>query len=152
ALFSYSHYVAPQVEATFTRSGASYTSDDVRVYAFHRAVHRIADHPIVGTGAGTYVDFIPQIQVGIADPDNMFLLTWAELGILGVIALVGLLVSYVRVWVQAPRWPPEESTLGVACGAVACAFFVHFQFDVTWTRGTTSMAFAALGLLVAVQR
>jgi O-antigen ligase len=130
----------------------SYDSSLVRKYAWAHAVQRIKDKPFLGSGAGTYNDYISQLEIGVADPTNMFLLTWAEAGVLGIAALLWVLVTSARLLWQSRRLPPEAATLAVACGGVTLAFFVHFQVDITWTRGTSTLAFAMVGLMVALQR
>jgi hypothetical protein len=42
--------------------------------------------------------------------------------------------------------------LAVAAGAAALGRVVHFQLDVTWTRGTGTICFALMGLLAAAWR
>jgi hypothetical protein len=82
----------------------------------------------------------------------MFLLTWAEIGIIGLLALVALLARYMRLLFAARDLPEEAAVLGVASGCVALSLIVHFQVDVTWTRGTSSLAFAMMGLMLAAER
>lgn len=130
----------------------SYDSSVVRTYSFPNAVDKIAESPLLGTGAGTYSDYIPQIPITVLDPNNMFLLTWAELGIFGLLLLLLLLHRYVRLWSGASKLSGEAWILGTSAGGVTMSFFVHFQVDVTWTRGTTALAFAMLGLLAATTR
>jgi O-antigen ligase len=130
----------------------AYDSSVVRKYAWTNAVQKIESEPFLGTGASTYTDYIPQLAIGLADPTNMFLLTWSEIGVLGVAALVWLLVAYARLVWRTRRVPGEGGTIAVACGAAALSLFVHFQVDITWTRGTTTLAFAMIGLMVAVKR
>lgn len=140
-----------RVDPTTLRPG-SYDSSTVRVYSFDDAIDKIKDRPLLGSGAGTYEVFIPQLQITLPDPNNMFLLTWAELGIVGIAALLFLLGRYARVLVRSRRLPPQGAALSVAAGCVSLSLFVHFQVDVTWTRGTASLAFAMIGAMVAAQR
>ncbi|MBW3609218.1 MAG: O-antigen ligase family protein, partial [Actinobacteria bacterium] len=62
-------------------AAGGYETAIVRGYSFDNAVAKIAARPLLGTGAGTYFDQIPELGIGLADPNNMFLLTAAELGI-----------------------------------------------------------------------
>jgi hypothetical protein len=127
----------------------SYDSSTVRSYAFPNAVKQIGKKPLLGGGGGTYRDFIPQLDIPLRDPNNMFLLTWAELGVFGMAALIFLLYRYGRLFARVSRLPPEAATPAVAAGGVAFSLLVHFQVDVTWTRGTTSLAFA---MMLAAER
>jgi O-antigen ligase len=131
----------------------SYTSRSVRVYSFDHAIDKIEAHPLLGTGTGTYSDYIPEIDITLPDPNNMLLLTWAELGIAGIAALLFLFIRYVLLWTAlVRRLTGDAAVLGTGAAAVALSLFTHFQVDVTWTRGTTSLAFAALGIMLAVLR
>jgi hypothetical protein len=107
----------------------SYDSGEVRVYAFQGAIKKFQERPLLGTGGGTYRDTLPQLDDGfiLPDPNNMFLLTLGEL-------------------------PEPAAVPAVAAGCVTLSLFAHFQVDVTWTRGTTSLAFAMMGLMIAAQR
>lgn len=144
--------IAPQKQASVQAHSGAYSSDVVRVYSFSHAVQKIKARPVLGSGSGTYYDYIPQLAIGLEDPNNMFLLTWAEIGVFGIAALIFLLVRFARLWLRMRSLPRDAAVLGVTAGAVSLSLLVHFQFDVTWTRGTTSLCFAAMGLMIAAQR
>ena len=136
--------------AELARGG--YESSAVRTVSFDRAITKIGDRPLLGTGGGTYFDYLPEFQIGLADPNNLFLLTAAELGIAGILALVFLLYRFSRLFLAARRLPGPAAVPAVAAGAVVLSGLVHFQVDSTWTRGTASLAFASMGLMLAVGR
>jgi O-antigen ligase len=152
AVVVYFGLIAPQAESRVEADRGAYSSDVVRVYSFNNAIDKIQARPVLGTGSGTYQDYLPQVRILLPDPNNMFLLTWAEIGVFGVAALLLVLVTFGRLWWRMRGLPDDAAVLGVTAGAVAFAHLVHFQFDVTWTRGTTSMCFAAMGLMAAVAR
>jgi O-antigen ligase len=133
-------------------ASGSYDSSVVRKYSFSHAVDKIQAHPLLGTGAGTYSDYIPQLNIGVADPNNMFLLTWSEIGIVGIAALLFLLYEFAALFVRVSRGPPDLAVPAVAAGGVALSLFVHWQVDITWTRGTSSLAFAMIGVMLAAER
>jgi O-antigen ligase len=130
----------------------SYDSSVVRSYSFANAIEKIEDRPLLGVGGGTYLDYIEELEFFLPDPNNMFLLTWAELGIIGIGALLFLLFRYGRLLFAARNLPHSSRGLAVGTGCVTLSFLIHFQLDVTWTRGTTSLAFAMMGLLLALER
>lgn len=134
------------------KEAGGYESGVVRRYSFQNAWDKITDEPLLGTGGGTYFDYIPQLGIGLSDPNNMFLLTWAELGVLGMAALLFLLTRYLQLLWRIRRLDAEHAVLGLAAGGVALSMFVHFQTDITWTRGTSSLTFATIGLMLAVTR
>ena len=133
----------------------SYDSSEVRVQSFQGAITKIKEKPLLGTGGGTYHDTLPGIDGGtfvVPDPNNMFLLTLAELGLLGCVALLALLSRFGRLLIDVARLPEAAAVPAVAAGCVSLSLFVHFQVDITWTRGTTSLAFAMIGLMMAILR
>jgi O-antigen ligase len=132
-------------------SGA-YDSSVVRQYSFADAIKQIEARPLLGTGGGTYADYIPQLSIGLLDPDNMFLLTWAEIGFLGLAALLFLLLRFGQLCLAVRRLPDSAAVPALAAGGVTLSQFVHSQVDITWTRGTSSLAFAMIGLMLALTR
>ncbi len=129
-----------------------FESSSVREYSFGNAVDKIAERPLLGSGAGTYWDYIPQLNIGLADPNNLFLLTWAEIGIMGLGTLIFLLWRFGGLLVEARRLPEAAAVPAVAAGGVVLSLLVHFQVDSTWNRGTASLAFAMMGLMLAARR
>lgn len=129
-----------------------YDSATVRTYSYADGIEQIAARPLLGTGAGTYWVDIPELQIGLTDPSNMFLLTGAELGLGGLAALLVLLHRFGLTLVRARRLPEPAALLAIATGGAALSRLVHFQFDVTWTRGTATICFALVGLMLAAIR
>ena len=151
-LVAFLSVVGPEAGSDLSTPG-SYSSTKAREYTYNHAIQHIEERPVLGVGSGAYFDTVPQLGGGgFTDPHNMFLLTWAELGVFGVAALIFLLVRFARIWWGMTKLPDEAASLGVAAGGVSLSLLVHFQFDVTWTRGTTSLAFATMGMMLAVQR
>ena len=112
-------------------------------------VNEIFSHsPILGRGFGTYTREYRIL-------DNQYLLTVVELGTLGLLALVSLLVTGIVVAITARRWPPDALTrqLGpalaasVLAGAVLTAVFDAFSF-----RMAGGTLFLMLGLCGAYWR
>lgn len=135
-----------------TPKGGGYDSSVVREYSFANAVEKIAERPLLGSGAGTYSDHIPELNIGLRDPNNLFLLTWAEIGLMGLAALLFLLYRFGRLFVSARRLPDAAAVPAVAAGGVTLSLLVHFQVDSTWNRGSASLAFAMMGLVLAAGR
>jgi O-antigen ligase len=133
-------------------ASGSYDSSIVRNYSYANAVDKIRERPLLGLGAGAYSDFIPELQIGLPDPNNMFLLTWAEIGAIGFGALLYLLYAFGALFRRVARLPSRYAVPGVAAGGVTLTFLVHAQVDDTWTRGQTSLGFAMIGLMLAAER
>lgn len=89
--------------ATIEREG----SVSERVVSLQDARSLIADHPLIGVGAGNFTAAILEREKGdergemeigrpvwnIQPAHNVFLLVWSELGIVGLMLLIGFLVS-----------------------------------------------------------
>jgi len=120
----------------------SYDTSTVRGYAYRNAVDKIEQRPFLGSGAGTYEDYIQELELPVGDPTNMFLLTWAEIGVFGLLALVLLLGQYLWLMFDVRKLPPEDAAVAVGAGCVALSLLVHFQFDVTWTQRLSGAATA----------
>jgi glycogen(starch) synthase len=144
--------VQTQLNARVAATGGAFNTNDVRLLSYAHGVEKIKEHPVLGTGAGTYWDHIAELNIGLADPNNIFLLTWAEVGLAGMAALLFLLWRYGRLVVAARRLPEHARVVTLAAGGAAFSMFAHFQVDSTWTRGTASICFAMVGLVVAGTR
>jgi len=145
--------VQAQLNARITEAGpGAFNTNTVRLLSYADGIQKIKQHPVLGTGAGTYWDTISQLNIGLADPNNIFLLTWAELGLAGMAALLFLLWRYGRLVASARRLPEHARIVTLAASGAAFSMFVHFQVDSTWTRGTASICFAMVGLVVAGRR
>jgi glycogen(starch) synthase len=145
--------VQAQLNARIAEAGGgAFNTNTVRLLSYADGVEKIKEHPVLGTGAGTYWDHIPELNIGLADPNNIFLLTWAELGLAGMGALLFLLWRYGRLVAAARTLPEPARLVTLAAGGAAFSMFAHFQVDSTWTRGTASICFAMVGLVVAGRR
>jgi len=134
-------------------ASGGYDSSLVRHISWRYAIKEIKHQPWIGTGARTYYEYLPPpIGGAIPDPNNLFLLTWAELGIPGMVALGFLLFRFAQLLVRSRRLPDEAATLAVGCGAAAISFLVHYQVDISWVRGETTLEFAMIGLMLAANR
>jgi len=144
--------IAPN-EARKASLAGGYSSGTVRSISWSYALHEIEHQPWIGTGARTYEEVLPPPITGtIPDPNNLFLLTWAELGIPGMLALGFLLFRFAQLMVRSRRLPGDAGVVSVAAGGVALSLIVHFQVDISWVRGETTMEFAMIGLMLAASR
>jgi O-antigen ligase len=142
----------PAHNALAGKSGG-YDSSTVRHWAWIDGWHKVKANPWFGTGGRTYVDTLPQVDnLVIVDPDNLLLLTWAELGIPGVLLIGYLVFAFLALLWRLRRLPREIAALAVGAGGVAIAALVHFQVDVSWSRGETTVEFVMMGVMLAVAR
>ncbi len=125
--------------------------------SFWRAGWRIfRDHPLGGTGAGTFAAVHPQYQQDVRfyarDVHSVYVQTLAELGLVGAIVLAILLGAFYRVWRTALRSVRNTSeravVAGIGLGLVA--FFAHSGIEMNWSfPAGPAVAFALLGVVAA---
>jgi O-antigen ligase len=126
-----------------------YSTASVRADTWADGVREISAHPVLGVGAGNFVAHLDG-KAFQADPNNLFLLTWAETGLPGLLLLLWLLGACLRLaWDNAqtaggPGLASAASQIGVV---MLVSAVVHGQFDVFWTRGTGLAAFLGAGLV-----
>jgi O-antigen ligase len=140
--------IAPS-EAQKTQAAGSQSSASARIVIWQSAIDQIEHQPFLGVGGGAYWD--PLHFQG--DPNNTILRTWAEVGIPGLVTLLYLLIAFARTIPPWRRFADRDvSALAAACAGIFVCQFMHGQVDVSWTRGTSSIMFAALGLMLALDR
>lgn len=120
------------------------------------ALRIFADHPVVGTGPGTFGAAHPAYQRDprfyARDPHNLYLQFLAEMGLVGAAALILLLVSLAFLWIAALGAAvfPEHYSVVAGAGVSLLAFLVHSAVDMDWSYpANPAMAFALVGLLGA---
>lgn len=126
-----------------------YSTASVRADTWRAGVQTIVAHPVLGIGAGNFVARIDGKDFQ-ADPNNLFLLTWAETGLPGLVLLLWFLAACLRLaWrnARAPDPPAAAAAANRIGVAMLVAAVVHGQFDVFWTRGTGLAAFLGAGLV-----
>jgi len=116
--------------------GVSYaTSGGVRWRMYQEAVQGMLDHPLLGTGVGTWlphwrsvwmglaVDLPPEIKLQFAEinnPHNDFLLAGMETGVPGLVLLAWLLVRFIRCgWLQHSASGGVTAIIGMSVFATA---------------------------------
>jgi O-antigen ligase len=114
------------------------------------------DHPLVGTGAGTFgavhAAYQRDVRYYARDPHSLYVQTAAEEGIVGLVVLVVLLGALAAMWIKALRaWHATEAyPLVVGTGLGLVAFFIHSGVDMDWMfPANPAMAMAMTGALVS---
>ena len=112
----------------------------------------IAEHPILGSGAGTFDDYWlahRPIAAYARDAHSLYLETAAELGVLGLLFLMCALCAPLVAAVKAP----DRGLAATALGGYA-AFLVHAGIDWDWEMPVATLVGLACGaaLLVDVRR
>jgi hypothetical protein len=151
----YDEFVNLQVQDTKTDtrffSGGGYRYDYWRV-----ALDQFKDNPLKGVGAGSYdrTYFLERrTNEDIRQPHSIELQTLAELGIVGGLALLTLVLSVLAgLWASARRAREDdwERVVAVAAGGVFLAWLAHTSVD--WLHivpGITGIALVAGAVLVS---
>lgn len=111
------------------------------------ALDTFADHPLLGSGAGTYRfewTVRRDIPVVTSDAHNFYLQNLAELGLPG--GLISLGLAFALIWLGVVVWRRGLGRDGPVMLAVAIALLFSFGFDWFWRLGDTAallMLFAA---------
>lgn len=128
-----------------------------RVHFWRSALAVFADHPLVGTGAGTFEAVHSAYQTDprfyARDPHNVYLQLAAEMGIVGLAAAAFFLVSLVRLWFRVyARGNIEERAVAAGIGVGLLAFLLHSGLDMDWFfPANPAMAFALVGVLATME-
>lgn len=133
-----------QYATSFDRK--KYDNIDARYNNFERTSTLIAKSPIIGNG----ISIRKQL-----DATNLVMVTLAEGGVLGfVLFLVPLGVYFKLVATllrKVPQSDPRFFVVSVSC-AVMISRLSHAQFDHYWVRGASTIAWASVGMVLAISR
>ncbi len=115
------------------------------------AWHDVEDHPILGSGAGSYERrwlLRRPADLPVRDAHSLYLETLAELGPLGLLLLLGALGAPLVAAVAARAHPFVPPALGAYC-----CYLVHAGVDWDWEMPAVTLAGLSAGtaLLVAVR-
>lgn len=125
-----------------------------RMEFWRAAVAVFLDHPVLGTGGGTFgavhAAYQRDARFFARDAHNLYLQTAAELGVLGLAALGGLLTALVLTARRALRGSGTTRDETPVAGVVAAlaAFFLHSGVEMNWAfPAAPAGAFILMGVL-----
>jgi O-Antigen ligase len=127
-------------------------SNDGRTVLWHAAWKQFEANPIRGGGAGSFARWWLAHRSDpyyvVQDAHNLYLQTLAELGIVGFVLLLGMLVVPFVAAVRARRYP----LVAPAFGAYV-AYLVHASVDWDWQMPTVTLValFAGAAIVTAVR-
>lgn len=114
----------------------SSTSGNGRYQYWQAAIDAGESDPVAGIGAGGFEFWWAQhatIPGFVRDAHSLYIETFGELGIVGVLLLLGFVVGVLVVGVRAARRaPPAAAGMPAAATAGAAAFSVALAFDWGW--------------------
>ena len=120
-----------------------------RVFTWKAAWADFEDHPLLGSGAGTYELYWVKHRTSptkVRDAHSLYVETLGELGAVGFVALTGALLVPVAAAVRTRR-----RSLVPAAFAAYIAYLIHAGVDWDWemTAVTMTALFCGVALLVA---
>lgn len=130
-----------------------------RLHFWRAGVAIFRDHPLVGTGAGTFGAVHARYQQDpryyARDAHSLYVTAAADLGLAGLAAAAALLVSIGALWVRTLRRAAgrEEYPLLAGTGLGLVAFFLHSAVEMNWMfPANPAAAFALVGMLAWYER
>jgi putative inorganic carbon (HCO3(-)) transporter len=150
-------------QAVAARAVSITDTDDLsiqgRINFWRAAIDIFRDHPLSGTGPGTFGAVHPRYQRDVRfyarDAHNLYVQTLAEMGVPGALALGLLVVTTAAVWTRALRQTAigESYALVLGAGLGVLGFFIHSAMDMDWAfYANPAMAFALIGVIASFDR
>ncbi|HVD03935.1 MAG TPA: O-antigen ligase family protein [Candidatus Dormibacteraeota bacterium] len=129
-----------------------------RVHLWHATVDLIGAHPFTGSGLANYQQEIGPYRAQLHDvihqthvyPDQLELDFWVELGIMGLIFLLGFVVELARYLVPAVRAGPLSHPWAAALALAWVGILAHGLVDSPYWKNDLSVEWWALAALVVV--
>lgn len=146
-------YIAPDYTDRLTEFGAN-SSAYSRVMLYEHVMAEIRERPWFGHGITNYSVYLPKIDFLQDDPNNFFLLTLVELGIVGTALFTLLLVYFGIVAIKNKARLKNDPKLLILSAIGFSAFisqFAHNQVDVSWVRGTGMFMFLGIGMMLVMR-
>jgi O-antigen ligase len=141
-------FKAPPVSVTSLNQRLLSFSGSGRVDAWRLALDDFGQHPVTGSGAGSYEAFWNRHRPSISDvrdAHNLYLETMAELGSVGLVLLLVVLATPLAVVRRAARHP-----LGPAAAGAYVVYLVHAGVDWDWEVPAVTVAGLLAGLTLLV--
>jgi O-antigen ligase len=128
------------------------TSGQVRVALWTGTLNLIEHHPIAGSALGqfpyAYEHYrLPSHVELLQYPHNLFLDFWVELGVLGFIWIIGVLLYAIVILIRMRDHAHIQSTT-TAAAFYLCALIVYGIVDVTYFKNDLSLLFWVMLTLV----
>src|SRR5256886_10091426 len=123
--------------ATSISDAADYSLDG-HLHFWRAGLAIFADHPVTGTGPGTFgtvhAAYQRDVRYYARDAHSLYVQTAAEQGTAGLVALAVLLSVLATAWISALRASRRTDSypLVVGIGLGLAAFFVHNGVDMDW--------------------
>jgi hypothetical protein len=146
---AYDRFLANPVSGSSLNSRLFQLSSNGRVELWHVAWRQFSHHPLNGTGAGTFEPYWYQHRHSnqiVRDAHSLYIETLAELGLPGLVLLVGML-AVPFAGVSARKRPLVPAALGAYAVLLA-----HASYDWDWELPALILAGTWCGLAALVER
>lgn len=146
ARHAWTSFEAPAPVASNLNQSLLSLSGAGRVDAWRAALHDFAQHPVLGSGAGTYQAYWAvhrPSNIDLRDAHSLYLETLAELGVVGLVLLLTALLTPLFLL----RRLRGEPLAGALAGAYV-TYLIHAGVDWDWEMPAVTMAGLLAGLLL----
>ena len=112
----------------------------MRYESLYFARRQFLENPVLGVGVGLRKEY---------DATNLFWLTMAETGVLGIVTFLALHAWFLRmVWMTQKKLPRNGMLYSVVAlgGALITSKFIHGMVDHYWSRGAIMVAWTSAGM------
>jgi O-antigen ligase len=123
-----------------------------RLADWRAALAMIRDHPLLGAGKGNYLELARLYNPWTLEypVHNVFLLSWAETGVLGLGALVALLAGAFRAAARSVRGGTGvDAAFGLAAVAAFAGVTLRMFVSMSFVHPFVSLTFVALAAAAA---
>lgn len=147
---AYASFAAPPPQPSDLNKRLFNFSGNGRAALWHVAWRDYRQHPVLGSGAGTYEIYwlrSPRATFTVRDAHGLYIETLAELGPLGLALLVSVLALPIAAAVSVRR----TSALTGLVGAYA-AFLVHAAVDWDWELPAATLVGLLIGMALLIER
>jgi hypothetical protein len=139
-------------ESDFTKAHLLSANGSGRWQIWESAVDQFAEHPVAGEGAGSFESWWAQhgtLRKFLRDAHSLYLETMGELGVLGLVVLLGMFGSgFVAAIRRLMRLGGSDRTTVAALTAVLAGFALAAAIDWMWELTVVAVvALVTLGLL-----
>ncbi len=122
--------------------------DPARYVIWQAAFTMIHEHPFLGKGLGTFMDYFPQYVSGLGNQyaHNCYLQIWAESGIFALLAFIIFVFLFILKAIKSFIKNNDFVVLGLTAGVIG--FLVHSFFDThLYSLQLAVLFWAMLGML-----
>lgn len=142
---------APVGNAADFRTRLTDPSSNGRVQLWRVAWHGFESAPLLGHGAGSFVDIWAQkrpMAMYVQDAHSLYMEVLDELGIVGLVLLVAVILTALVCALRHARGPSRP--LYAAAFALMLAWVIHAGFDWDWEMPAVSIVFfVVVGAMLA---